>query len=209
MAWWQLLMHQEAWSVRGTQKSQLYLWCLLHFHHRSHRSSSSKQGRPALLFLCLLHQWLSHHSLNKYSVIRVVHFNNTKRLQGKSHKYLLTFQDLNTFATPYPDSYPPWQLSFPSKMRASVLEPSQTALCIAANRRLTPCLQLRWRQSQCYRRWCIIGITGGSSCSWGDWVLSIMLWFHFLLCLMEYSRGGFINRLLLNQIWRHWKVAFQ
>lgn len=156
MAWWELLMHQEAWSVRGNQNHSCICGaCSSHFHHKSHRRSSSKQGRTAFLFLCLLHQWLSHHSLNKYSVIRVVHFNNTKQLQGKSHKYLLTFQDLNTFATPYPDSYPPWQLSFPSEKRASVLEPSHRALCVTANWRLTSCLQLWCRQSQCYRRWCI------------------------------------------------------
>lgn len=34
----------------------------------------SKQGRTMSLLLCLLHQWLSHHSLNKYSLIKTCSF---------------------------------------------------------------------------------------------------------------------------------------
>lgn len=55
--------------------------------------AAPKQGRTLILLLCLLHQWLSHHSLNKYSIIRVVHFNNTKELCRNSCKYALPFQD--------------------------------------------------------------------------------------------------------------------
>lgn len=116
------------WGIRkldwlGQPKSQLHLWCLLKSLTPQTRGDAfpSMEGQCSCSSAYCTSGWVI--SLNKYSVISVVHFNNVKELWGRSCKYLLTFQYLNLFATSYPDSYHPWQLTFPSKKGANAPEP--------------------------------------------------------------------------------------